>query len=153
MTLTLWSSAFTEGEAIPNRHTYEGGNISPLLAWGEPPEGTRSFTLIVDDPDAPNDVFTHWIIFNIPADSRELPEGVPKNAQLSDGALQGKNDAGDIGYMGPCPPPGRPHRYRFTIYALDSLLALDAGISKTQLLAAIEEHVLEHYQLTGIYEH
>jgi hypothetical protein len=107
----------------------------------------------MDDPDAPSDVFTHWLIFNIPADSRELPEGVPKQPQLFGGVLQGKNDSGEIGYLGPCPPPGRPHRYRFTIYALDSTLTLHAGTSKTQLLATIEDHILEWFQLTGIYQH
>jgi len=120
--------------------------------WSEPPQGTQSLALIVDDPDAPGGVFTHWVLFNILPDSRQLPEAIPTQAQLSSGALQGKNDFGRIGYGGPCPPPGRPHRYRFTLYALDRVLDLKAGVSKKQVVGAMQGHILAQGQLTGTYQ-
>ena len=106
----------------------------------------------MDDPDAPGGVFTHWVIFNISSDSRELPEAVPTQAQLPSGALQGKNDFGRIGYGGPCPPSGRPHRYLFTLYALDQPLGLKAGASKKQVLDDMRGHILAQGQLTGTYQ-
>ena len=106
----------------------------------------------MDDPDAPGRVFTHWVLFNLPTDSRELPEAVPVQAQLPDGSLQGKNDFRKNGYGGPCPPPGRPHRYQFTLYALDQLLDLEAGASKQQVIDAMQGHILAWGQLTGIYQ-
>jgi len=152
MALTVSSSAFKEGDRIPAKYTCQGQDVSPPLAWGEPPAGTQSVALIVDDPDAPGGVFTHWVLFNIPPDSRELPEAVPIQAELARGALQGKTDFGRIGYGGPCPPPGRPHRYQFTLYALDQPLGLEGGASKKQLLSAMEGHILAQGQLTGTYQ-
>ena len=152
MALSISSPVFQEGEGIPAKYSCEGQDISPPLAWGEPPAGTNSFALIVDDPDAPGRVFTHWVLFNLPADSRELPEAVPTQPQLSSGALQGKNDFGKTGYGGPCPPPGRPHRYQFTLYVLDQLLDLKPGASKQQVLEAMQGHILDQGQLTGIYQ-
>jgi len=152
MALTVSSSAFKEGDRIPAKYTCQGQDVSPPLAWGEPPAGTQSFALIVDDPDAPGGVFTHWVLFNIPPDSRNLPEAVPTQAELASGALQGKTDFGRIGYGGPCPPPGRPHRYQFTLYALDQPLGLEGGASKKQLLSAMEGHILAQGQLTGTYQ-
>ena len=152
MALTVSSSAFKEGDRIPANYTCQGQDVSPPLAWGEPPAGTQSFALIVDDPDAPGGVFTHWVLFNIPPDSRNLPEAVPTQAELASGALQGKTDFGKIGYGGPCPPPGRPHRYQFTLYALDQPLGLEGGTSKKQLLSAMEGHILAQGQLTGTYQ-
>lgn len=152
MALTVSSSAFKEGDRIPAKYTCQGQDVSPPLAWGEPPAGTQSVALIVDDPDAPGGVFTHWVLFNIPPDSRELPEAVPIQAELASGALQGKTDFGRIGYGGPCPPPGRPHRYQFTLYALDKPLGLEGGASKKQLLSAMEGHILAQGQLTGTYQ-
>ena len=152
MALTVLSSAFQEGDKIPAKYTCEGQDVSPPLAWSEPPAGTRSLALIVDDPDAPGGVFTHWLLFNIPPDSRELPEAVPAQAELDSGALQGKTDFGRTGYGGPCPPPGRPHRYQFTLYALDQPLDLEGGASKKQLLSAMEGHILAQGQLTGTYQ-
>ena len=152
MALTVSSSAFKEGDRIPAKYTCQGQDVSPPLAWGEPPAGTQSFALIVDDPDAPGGVFTHWVLFNIPPDSRNLPEAVPTQAELASGALQGKTDFGKIGYGGPCPPPGRPHRYQFTLYALDQPLGLEGGTSKKQLLSAMEGHILAQGQLTGTYQ-
>jgi hypothetical protein len=152
MALTVSSSAFKEGDRIPAKYTCQGQDVSPPLAWGEPPAGTQSFALIVDDPDAPGGVFTHWVLFNIPPDSRNLPEAVPIQAELASGALQGKTDFGRTGYGGPCPPPGRPHRYQFTLYALDQPLGLEGGTSKKQLLSAMEGHILAQGQLTGTYQ-
>ena len=152
MTLSLSSIAFQDGERIPAKYTCEGQDISPPLVWSEPPQGTQSLALIVDDPDAPGGVFTHWVVFNILPDSRQLPEAIPAQAQLPSGALQGKNDFGRIGYGGPCPPPGRPHRYRFTLYALDRVLDLKAGVSKKQVVGAMQGHILAQGQLTGTYQ-
>ncbi len=150
--LSVSSAAFREGEVIPAKYTCQGQDVSPPLTLSEAPVGTQSLALIVDDLDAPGGVFTHWIIFNIPADSRELPEAVPTQAELPSGALQGKNDFGRMGYAGPCPPSGRPHRYQFTIYALDSRLGLTAGVTKTQLLAAMPGHILAQGELNGRYQ-
>lgn len=152
MELTVSSSAFREGDVIPTEYTCEGQDVSPPLAWDEPPAGTQSLVLIVDDPDAPVGVFTHWVLFNIPSNSRDLPEALPTQAQLPSGAQQGKNEFGRLGYGGPCPPPGRLHRYRFTVYALDQPLELTAGASKKQVLDAIQGHILAQGQLTGTYQ-
>jgi len=152
MVLAVSSPAFQEGSKIPTKYTCDGQDVSPALTWGESPVETQSFALIVDDPDAPVGVFTHWVIFNIPSDSRQLAEAIPTQAQLPSGALQGKNDFGRIGYGGPCPPSGRPHRYRFTVYALDQSLDLDAGASKKQVIGAMREHILAQGQLTGTYQ-
>jgi len=152
MVLSLSSTAFKGGEIIPVKYTCEGQDVSPPLMWSELPQGTQSLALIVDDPDAPVGVFTHWVLFNIPPDSGELPEAVPTQAQLPSGALQGKNDFGRVGYGGPCPPPGRPHRYCFTLYALDRVLDLKAGVSKKQVLDAMQGHILAQGQLIGTYQ-
>ena len=152
MVIPVSSPAFQEGDKVPTKYSCQGQDVSPPLAWGQPPEGTQSLALIMDDPDAPSGVFTHWVIFNIPSDSCEVPEAVPTQAQLPSGALQGKNDFGRIGYGGPCPPPGRPHRYRFTLYTLDCSLDLKAGASKKQVLDAMQGHILGQGQLTGTYQ-
>ena len=152
MELTVSSTVFREGETIPAKYTCQGEDISPSITWGEPPDGTRSLAIIVDDPDAPGGVFTHWIIFNLPADTRQLPAAVPTQPQLDSGARQGKTDFGRVGYGGPCPPPGKPHRYQFTVYALDRTLDLAAGASKSQVLEAMQGNILSRGRLTGIYE-
>lgn len=150
--LSITSTAFQEGGNIPDKYTCQGQDISPPLAWSEPPGGTLSFALIMDDPDAPGGTFTHWVIFNIPPDSRGLPEAVPAEDRLSDGTVQGTNSFNKIGYDGPCPPAGHPHRYIFTLYALDRSLELQAGASKKQVLDALEEHILAQGELTGMYQ-
>jgi hypothetical protein len=152
MVLSVSSTAFQEGAKIPSKYTCQGQDVSPPIAWGEPPVRTQSFALIMDDPDAPGGVFTHWVLFNIPSSSRELLEAVPGQAQLPSGALQGKNDFGIIGYGGPCPPPGRPHRYQFTLYALDRSLELKAGASKKQAIDAMRGHILAQGQVIGTYQ-
>ncbi len=149
MAFELTSSAFKEGELIPKKYTCEGPDASPLLRWGNPPQGTRSFALIADDPDAPVGTWVHWVIFNLPADARELPEGVPAQDTLPNGARQGLNDFKRVGYGGPCPPPGKPHRYYFKLYALDKVLDLKPRVTKAQILDASKGHVLAEAQLMG----
>lgn len=152
MSLSITSTAFREGGQIPDKYTCQGQDISPPLAWTKPPEGTESLALIMDDQDAPSGVFTHWVIFNIPSDSRGLPEAVPAQDQLPSGALQGKNDFRRIGYGGPCPPSGHSHRYQFTLYALEQTLDLKAGASKKQVFEAMQGRILAWGQLTGTYQ-
>lgn len=150
MDIRLTSTAFTDGGTIPQKYTCDGADVSPPLAWDNVPEGTKSFALICDDPDAPMGTWVHWVLFNLPADTRNLPEAVPPDKELPSGARQGTNDFRKIGYGGPCPPSGT-HRYYFKLYALDTLLELPAGISKAQLLKAMEGHVLAEGQLMGRY--
>ena len=151
MALELTCSAFQEGQPIPQQYTGDGKDASPALKWTDPPAGTKSFALICDDPDAPRKTWVHWVLFNVPAESRELNEGVPAQETLPGGARQGKNDFGKIGYGGPAPPPGKSHRYFFRIYALDRTLDLPAGATKAQLEQAIKGHVLASGQLMGRY--
>lgn len=151
MSLQLSSPAFAEGATIPKQHTGDGADTSPALSWSEPPAGTKSLALICDDPDAPVGTWVHWVIFNLPAEMRKLDAGVPAERELANGARQGKNDFGNIGYGGPAPPRGKPHRYYFKLYALDTQLDLPAGATKSQLLAAMKGHVLAEGQLMGRY--
>lgn len=151
-TLVLSSPAFKEGDKIPVRYTCDKEDISPALIWDEPPQLTEAFVLTVDDPDAPGGVFTHWVLFNIPADIRQLEEDIPAQEQLENGALQGRNNFGRAGYRGPCPPSGSSHRYLFSIYALDRRLDLEAGASKKQVTDAMQGHILAQGQLTGTYQ-
>lgn len=150
MPFELTSTAFAHGEAIPRQYSCDGEDISPPLSWGDPPEGTQSLALIMDDPDAPAGVWVHWVLYNLPAGSGGLPEAVPTDAQLADGSRQGKSSWGRMGYGGPCPPSGT-HRYFFRLYALDTALDLAAGASKEQLLQAMEGHVLAQAELMGLY--
>lgn len=147
----LESSAFREGETIPRQFTCEGEDISPALRWTAPPAGTRSFVLIAEDPDAPGGVWTHWIVFNLPAHVHQIPENVAKQAQVPGGGLQGLNSFGHIGYGGPCPPPGRPHHYFFRLYALDTVLSLKAGTSRQEVLDAVKGHILAKTHLMGLF--
>ena len=152
MTLSLSSTGFKEGDKIPVKYTCDGEDISLPITWGEPPQKTQAFALIVDDPDAPGGVFTHWVVFNIPGNVRQLGEGIPAQERLQNGALQGKNDFSRIGYGGPCPPRGPAHRYRFTVYALDKPLDLKPGASKKQLLDAMKVHILAQGERMGTYQ-
>ena len=147
----LTSSAFKNNEQIPRKYTCEGQDISPPLKWEGYPAGTKSFALIVEDLDAPGGVFTHWIMYNIPAGVSELKEGVKPVEELSSGAMQGVNDFKKIGYRGPCPPPGKTHRYVFKLYALNSPLDLKPGASKEEVLKAMSRHILAEASLTGVY--
>ena len=149
--LTLTCGSFTHEGAIPTRHTCDGPDISPALHWSQPPEGTKGFALICDDPDAPMGTWVHWVIFNLPATARSLPEGVPKDRELPDGSRQGKNDFGRVGYGGPCPPKGPAHRYYFKLYALDSRLTALAGATKRDVEQAMQGRVLAQGLLMGRY--
>ena len=149
--INLSSGAFTEGGVIPTKHTCDGADLSPALKWEGIPKGAKSIALICDDPDAPAETWVHWVIFNIPAGSSELKEGVLSSENLPDGSRQGKNDFRRIGYGGPCPPPGNPHRYYFKLYALDSVPDLKAGSKKAELLKAIDGHILAEGSLMGKY--
>jgi Raf kinase inhibitor-like YbhB/YbcL family protein len=150
MNMKVTSAAFEEGASIPKKFTSDGDNISPQIAWTGIPTDTKSIALICDDPDAPIGLFTHWVLFNLPADTKELSEGVQTQKTLPNGAKQGANDAGKIGYTGPCPPSGT-HRYFFKVYALDTEVKLDPGIRVTQLQKAVQGHILAEGQLMGIY--
>ena len=152
MALSLSSPVFREGEKIPVKYTCDGQDISPPLMWGKPPPGTQAFALIMDDPDAPGGVFTHWVIFNLPVDSRELPEAISRENQLQNKALHGMTGFGRVGYGGPCPPTGPAHHYLFSLYALDQPLDINAGASKRQVLDAMQGHILAQGQLTGVYK-
>ncbi len=152
MSLTLHTTAFAAGAEIPKRFTCEGSDISPALTWSSAPEGVQSLALIADDPDAPVGTFTHWIIYDIPNQSQGLPEAVPKSGQLADGTRQGQNDFRRIGYNGPCPPPGKSHRYFFKLYALDTKLALEPGAGREQLESAINGHVLAQAEVMGTFK-
>jgi Raf kinase inhibitor-like YbhB/YbcL family protein len=151
MTIELTSTAFREGETIPKPYTGDGKDQSPPLRLGDPPAGTKSYVLIADDPDAPRGTWVHWVLFNLPAETRELKEGVPAEKTLPSGAKQGTNDFKKIGYGGPSPPPGKPHRYFFKLYALDTFLDLEPGATKEQVLGAAKGHVLAEGQLMGKY--
>jgi Raf kinase inhibitor-like YbhB/YbcL family protein len=150
MAIEVRSSAFEDGDAIPARYTCDGPDVSPPLSWGSVPDGTQSLALVTDDPDAPRGTFVHWVIYNLPPDTRRLPEDVPNQQTLPNGAAQGVNGAGSVGYMGPCPPSGT-HRYFFKVYALDTELALGGGATKQEVLDAMEGHILGEGQLMGTY--
>ncbi|MBI1966384.1 MAG: YbhB/YbcL family Raf kinase inhibitor-like protein [Gemmatimonadetes bacterium] len=153
MAFTLTSSAFTEGATIPTKHTCDGTDMSPALAWSGAPANAKAFALIADDPDAPAGTWVHWVLFDLPGATSTLPENVAKTETPQDlgGALQGKNDFRRIGYGGPCPPPGKPHRYFFKLYALDAPLGLRAGATKPDVERAMQGHVLGDAQLMGTY--
>lgn len=151
MSFELQSSAFKPGEEIPKKFTCDGPDVSPALSWGEAPTGTQSISLIMDDPDAPVGTWVHWVLYDLPADAHSLPEGVPKDNELSNGARQGRNDFRKVGYGGPCPPPGPAHRYFFKLYALDAKMNLKAGASKAELEKAMKGHILGQAELMGRY--
>ena len=152
MNIELTSTAFQEGEGIPKQYTGDGGDLSPPLRWNDSPSGTKSLALICEDPDAPRGTFTHWLLFNLPAGLRELAEGVAPEPTRGDGSAQGTNDFRKIGYGGPAPPPGKPHRYVFTVYALDDRPDVKPGATKDQVLSAMKGHILGRGQLTGKYD-
>lgn len=149
MAFELSSSGFKEGDSIPRRYTCEGENVSPPLHWGVPPAATKSFVLIADDPDAPGGTWVHWVLYNLPLDLRGLSEGVPAKERVLDEAIHGLTDFKRIGYGGPCPPPGKPHRYYFKLYALDVVLDLKPHATKAQVLEGCKGHVLAEAQLMG----
>ncbi|HEV2247164.1 MAG TPA: YbhB/YbcL family Raf kinase inhibitor-like protein [Terriglobia bacterium] len=146
------SAAFKQGAFIPSRFSCSGENLSPPLKWMDPPPGARSFALIVDDPDAPGGVWTHWVVFNLPAQTRALDENAPKQDKLSNGALQGLNSFESVGYGGPCPPPGKAHRYFFRLYALDTVLTLQPRAPREDVAPALKGHTLGETELMGLFK-
>jgi Raf kinase inhibitor-like YbhB/YbcL family protein len=152
MTLKVTSSAFESGQGIPVNFTCEGEDNSPALQWSGVPADAKSLALICDDPDAPVGTWVHWVIYDLPAATVELKENVPTSETLPGGAKQGVNDFKRVGYGGPCPPPGKPHRYYFTLYALDTNLALKPRATKAELLRAMEGHLLAKSELVGTYQ-
>ena len=151
MTLQLKSPDFSAGGNIPKQFTCEGTDISPALEWNVPPGATQSFALIADDPDAPVGTWVHWVLYDLPATLRSLPQNFPKSEPSADGSRQGRNDFGKIGYGGPCPPPGKAHRYFFKLYALDTKLNLKPGASKKDVERAMQGHILAHGEYMGRY--
>ncbi|MBI2927267.1 MAG: YbhB/YbcL family Raf kinase inhibitor-like protein [Verrucomicrobia bacterium] len=151
-TMKLTSTAFTDGQAIPVKHTCLGADVSPALRWTDVPVGTKSLALICDDPDAPVGTWVHWVLWGLPPSATELPEKVPTSETLPSGAKQGLNDFRRIGYGGPCPPAGKPHRYFFKLYALDADLPLKPRATKQDLEAALQGHILAQAQLLGTYQ-
>jgi Raf kinase inhibitor-like YbhB/YbcL family protein len=150
--LKVTSSAFDEGQPIPKQYTGEGDDRSPPLKWEGVPDKTRSLAVLVEDPDAPNGTFTHWVLFNLPADTRELAENASAG-KLPKGAMQGTNDFDKTGYGGPKPPAGKAHRYYFKVFALNSKLDLDAKAKHAQVAEAMRGHVLADGALMGTYRH
>ena len=158
MKIQVTSTAFGHGQPIPKKYTGEGEDVSPPLSWSGVPEGARELVLICDDPDAPvAEPWVHWVIYKIPASTISLPEGIGKEARLSDptGLFQGKNSwpsGQTVGYRGPMPPPGSPHHYRFRLYALEARLPVQSGLTKKVLLQEMRGHVLAEGELVGTYE-
>jgi Raf kinase inhibitor-like YbhB/YbcL family protein len=160
--LELSSTGLSDG-AISKANTCDGQGLSPELSWKSPPEGTHSFALIVTDKDSAFASYVHWVVYNLPAATRELPQGIVKQDQLPDGSRQGRNGFciswtgfclfSEIGYIGPCPPGKSPHRYVFDLYALNSKLGLSSGATKQQVLKAMDGHVLAKSELVGRYQH
>ena len=153
--MNVTSPAFAAGQPIPKKYTCEGDDRSPPLAWSGTPEGTRSFALIVDDPDAPDPAapkrtHVHWVLYNLPPTAASLADGASSNA-LPSGAVEGTNDWKRPNFGGPCPPVGR-HRYFFKMYALDKMLAVDKPLDKAALLVAMQGHVLAQAELMGTYQ-
>ena len=152
MRITITSPAFTQGSPIPAKYTCDGQDVSPPLKWSGMPAGTLGLVLICDDPDAPAGTWVHWILYNLPPMPTELTERVPAEEVLTDGTRQGLNDFKRVGYGGPCPPRGKPHRYSFKLYALDVELDLKPKASKAQVVAAMQGHILAEGELMGTYQ-
>jgi Raf kinase inhibitor-like YbhB/YbcL family protein len=153
MTMQVRSTAFAPGAEIPRKHTCDGEDVSPALAWSGAPAGVVEFAVVCDDPDAPGGTFVHWVIWGIPGDRSELPEGVPPAERVAalGNARQGRNGFGARGYRGPCPPRGNPHRYVFQVYALSAAVEVPSGAGKAELEAAMKGHVLARGELVGTY--
>ena len=151
--LKLSSASFQADGDVPAKFSCDAQDVSPALAWGAPPAETRSFALIADDPDAPTKTVVHWVLYNLPARARSLPEAIATDATLPDGSLQGRNDHGTMGYSGPCPPHGLTHHYFFKLYALDSMIDLKPDAGEEDLERAMEGHILAQSQLIGRFAH
>ena len=150
--IELRTSSFTPGGFIPKRYTCSAADVSPALTWTDPPTGTQSFAIIEEDPDAPSGTFVHWLVYDLPAAFRRLPEGLSGNDQVAGGGRQGTNDFSRTGYSGPCPPPGKPHRYFIRLYALDATTNLHPAASRKELDSAMQGHILAQAELMGRYQ-
>jgi Raf kinase inhibitor-like YbhB/YbcL family protein len=149
--LGVSSAAFAPDGNIPQMYTCDGTDISPPLSWDPVPQGTRSIAILVTDPDAPSGTFIHWVAYNIPPGTREIPAGIPGRSILPAGSLQERNDMGRAGYGGPCPPRGKPHHYHFTVVALDSTMTLAGNQDGRMLQGAMAGHILARGEIVGIY--
>ena len=147
----LASKDFQAGAAVPRQHTCEGADQSPELHWSDAPAGALTFALVVNDPDAPVGDWVHWVAWNIPSPEHEMAANFPRQEQTANGTRQGRNDFRKIGYNGPCPPPGKTHRYFFRLYALDTKLDLQPGATRAQLDAAMQGHILAKAEYMGTY--
>jgi Raf kinase inhibitor-like YbhB/YbcL family protein len=150
--MSVTSTAFADGAAIPVLYSCAGSNVSPPLAWQGAPSATQAYAIVVRDPDAPGGNFTHWLIYDLPASVASLPEGVSKDVHPAVGGTQGANGTGSTGYTGPCPPPGNPHHYIFDVYALDGALGLAPGSDLAALQAAVSRHTLASGRLIGTFQ-
>jgi Raf kinase inhibitor-like YbhB/YbcL family protein len=150
MAFKITSPEFREGQPIPRKFTCDGVDFSPPLCWEDAPAGTLSFILIMNDPDAPAGDWVHWVVYNLPAGTHQLAEGIPAEKSLPDGTLQGRNSWHQVRYGGPCPPSGI-HHYYFTLYALDCKLKMDSGAERQAVMDAMREHILSQTQLMGVY--
>jgi Raf kinase inhibitor-like YbhB/YbcL family protein len=151
MAFTITSTSFQSGGDIPKKFTCDGADVSPELSWTNPPAGAQSFAVLSDDPDAPVGNWNHWVLFDLPPATSNLPEGVAKMDELPGGGRQGRNDFRKIGYGGPCPPPGKPHRYYFRLFALDKVLNLNPGSTKPEVEQAMQGHILGQAEWMGKY--
>ena len=148
---SIRAEAFNPGADIPRKFSCQGSDTSPALVWTDPPAGTQSIVLIVDDPDAPAGTWVHWVLYDLPPSARRLREALPPTGEVAGGGRQGANDFGKTGYGGPCPPPGKPHRYFFKLYALDNRLNLKAGATKADVVQAMKGHILAKTEVMGRY--
>lgn len=149
--MILESPSFPDGGILPPWCAHAAANRSPLLQWGNLPEGAQSLVLVCEDPDAPVGTFTHWLVYDIPADVGELPEGLPPDADPALAGRQGRNDFGEIGWGGPQPPPGEEHHYQFVLYAVDGWCQLPPAATKDQVIRALVGRVLGETRLVGRY--
>ncbi len=151
--MEIKSDSFKDGEYLAKDYSCQGQNISPGFSWSGAPANTKSFAIICDDPDAPVGDWVHWVVFNIPGNTAGLGEGISQSGALPKEAVEGKNDFGKNGYGGACPPPGKPHRYFFKLYALDvEKLPLDASATKKALLAGMKGHIVAEAKIIGLYK-
>jgi Raf kinase inhibitor-like YbhB/YbcL family protein len=153
MAFAMSSLSFPNNAGIPAKFTCDGADVSPEFSWTGTPAGTQSFALVAEYPDAPGGAWTHWVLFDLPAGTTHLSEGVAKVEEITGGGRQGRNDFRKIGYGGPCPPPGKPHRYFFKLYAVDKRLNLPSGSGKQDLEQALQGHILGKAEWMGRYQH
>lgn len=150
--MNLTSSAIAPGAAIADDYACTGADRSPALAWSNAPQATKTFALVVEDPDAPGGTFIHWVAYNIPASVNSLPASVPQSAEISGGGKNGINSFDHVGYNGPCPPPGKTHHYHFRLYALDSAISPGAKADAQAVQSAMKGHVLATGELVGTFQ-